>query len=203
MNDLYHHGIKGQHWGVRRYQNQDGTLTAAGKKHYKSIQKEYGDDYKRAHNDIYGKGNKTFNEEGMAKSKRAVKAETKYTSSIRNLDNDPKYMTNRFKKKQDEVKEAYGKLQEANSWKGFKGLKRGKYAKDYQQKNHELVQMIFSGENKKFDAARDKAAEKIKSKYFDETASAILRDNGYEDNKKARTWLKDHILTDKYVSWDD
>ena len=29
---LCHHGIKGQKWGVRRYQNEDGTLTALGKK---------------------------------------------------------------------------------------------------------------------------------------------------------------------------
>ena len=28
---LVHHGIKGQHWGVRRYQNEDGTLTNIGK----------------------------------------------------------------------------------------------------------------------------------------------------------------------------
>ena len=33
-NELYHWGIKGMRWGVRRYQNKDGTLTAAGKKHY-------------------------------------------------------------------------------------------------------------------------------------------------------------------------
>lgn len=32
--ELYHHGIKGQKWGVRRYQNADGSLTDAGKKHY-------------------------------------------------------------------------------------------------------------------------------------------------------------------------
>lgn len=31
---LAHYGIKGQKWGVRRYQNSDGTLTAAGKKRY-------------------------------------------------------------------------------------------------------------------------------------------------------------------------
>lgn len=31
---LYHHGIKGMKWGVRRYQNKDGTLTPAGKLRY-------------------------------------------------------------------------------------------------------------------------------------------------------------------------
>lgn len=33
-NELYHHGILGQKWGIRRYQNPDGSLTAEGKKRY-------------------------------------------------------------------------------------------------------------------------------------------------------------------------
>lgn len=35
-SDLTHHGIKGQKWGIRRFQNDDGSLTAAGVKRYAS-----------------------------------------------------------------------------------------------------------------------------------------------------------------------
>ena len=35
-NELYHHGIKGQRWGIRRFQNPDGSLTAAGRDRYNS-----------------------------------------------------------------------------------------------------------------------------------------------------------------------
>lgn len=34
QDELQHHGTKGMRWGVRRYQNKDGSLTPAGKKHY-------------------------------------------------------------------------------------------------------------------------------------------------------------------------
>ena len=35
-NELMHHGILGMKWGVRRYQNKDGSLTPAGKRRIKS-----------------------------------------------------------------------------------------------------------------------------------------------------------------------
>lgn len=45
-NTLAHWGVKGMRWGVRRYQNADGTLTPAGKKRYDDNTHE---DYRRAH----------------------------------------------------------------------------------------------------------------------------------------------------------
>lgn len=51
-DELFHHGIKGQRWGIRRYQNEDGTLTDAGRKKYdkayeyghRAFQKDYNPD---------------------------------------------------------------------------------------------------------------------------------------------------------------
>lgn len=36
-NELRHFGIKGMKWGIRRYQNSDGSLTDAGKKRYSNV----------------------------------------------------------------------------------------------------------------------------------------------------------------------
>lgn len=50
MNNLQHHGIKGQKWGRRRYQNKDGSLTVEGKQRYGSrenFDKQYEKDVKR------------------------------------------------------------------------------------------------------------------------------------------------------------
>lgn len=46
QDELWHWGIKGMKWGVRRYQNKDGTLTTEGKKRY---QQDDHPDYTRAH----------------------------------------------------------------------------------------------------------------------------------------------------------
>lgn len=50
-DELQHHGVKGQKWGVRRYQNKDGSLTPEGKKRTRVSLSVYGAAVRKAKSD--------------------------------------------------------------------------------------------------------------------------------------------------------
>ena len=73
-SELYHHGILGQKWGVRRYQNKDGSLTAAGKAKVKQFKKDETADIKRKLANKKEKINKKISETDDEQKKQELKS---------------------------------------------------------------------------------------------------------------------------------
>lgn len=70
-NYLCHYGVNGMRWGVRRYQNSDGSLTPAGRKRYERDQRE-------------NSGKKKGNKVGQADPNRWVKEDLTRTQRLTN-----------------------------------------------------------------------------------------------------------------------
>ena len=83
-DELYHWGVKGQKWGVRRYQNADGTLTAAGKlreskQKYKEERKAEKEAMKAQKRDeAVSKLTETYKKKGYSDDVAKMKAEEQY-----------------------------------------------------------------------------------------------------------------------------
>ncbi len=72
-DELYHHGILGMKWGVRRYQNKDGSLTPKGKK-------RYSEDYNESRN-IKRKGIKRMSNDDLRKVNNRDSLERTYKNN--------------------------------------------------------------------------------------------------------------------------
>lgn len=71
---LQHWGVKGQKWGVRRYQNKDGSLTPAGKKRYDQDVRENNAKKKDNRIVIDGPDAKRWVKEDISRTKKVVDA---------------------------------------------------------------------------------------------------------------------------------
>lgn len=85
---LVHHGILGMKWGVRRYQNRDGSLTSTGKRRSKSD--EYHEDYKNAH---VKKSVKNMSNSELKKRNERLQAERQYANLTRKTNAGKKAVT--------------------------------------------------------------------------------------------------------------
>lgn len=68
-HELYHHGIKGQKWGVRRFQNKDGSLTPAGRERYQDEELDDGTYILKKGSEVH---RVTANPEGEKKGKAYI-----------------------------------------------------------------------------------------------------------------------------------
>lgn len=110
-DELYHYGKKGMRWGVRRYQNSDGSLTAAGKKRYARDAREKEYDKYDSETGTYFKASKKngrsdlavdadrYVREDLTRSRRLADETSGLTNKLKNANDQA--MRNKTKPKMD------------------------------------------------------------------------------------------------------
>lgn len=198
MNELYHHGVKGQRWGVRRYQNKDGSLTNAGKKRYKATNGDFVKQYNKGDRhagDMFD--NVYYANHRLSKTnKRYAELDQEIDKAYRKIDNDPAYFT----KKGWKAEKAHKKAVEANKkYQNAKGLSKAAawvkktIANDNAQRAV-FLEMTSKRNYNEYIKKRDERYEahaKATKGFKEEQAGIILRDLGYEDTKKARKFVSE------------
>ena len=87
-NVLYHHGVKGMRWGVRRYQNKDGSLTDAGQKRYDRDIRENNAKKKDNRIKIDGPDAKRWAKEDLERTKKAVDTSSSLTRELKSIERE-------------------------------------------------------------------------------------------------------------------
>lgn len=129
--DLYleHHGIKGQKWGVRRYQNPDGSLTADGEKRYSGerghlrYQKDKAKYYEKSINDALKR------DAGYLKERWLLKEANEYAQGQANK------LSNKKKINQDKIDKF---LNESNAMQ----KKMKEIEKDFEKNRKQIIDLV-------------------------------------------------------------
>jgi hypothetical protein len=100
-DELYHYGVKGMKWGVRRYQNEDGSLTSLGKKRDKMLSdRKIAKKYSTTSNIV----NAEYSRREFEDAKTRLKLENQKKKSKRQQDLEKKYLKQGFTKDEAKIK---------------------------------------------------------------------------------------------------
>ena len=175
-DSLAHHGIKGMHWGIRRYQNPDGTLTDAGKK--RQQKKEY------------------------KAAKKAIKIADKQETLTPSSMDDPSYKNR--KAVQKKMISEHDQSKEVKDYLDYDQKLYDFVKKSAEQQGIPMNQIVLTSKDpvvaelsKKREAAFNKGRQ-IANKYIDEYSRALLRDIHAEDTEGGRMYVKEFLNKNGY-----
>nr|DAU44394.1 MAG TPA: hypothetical protein [Caudoviricetes sp.] len=174
MSELHHHGIKGQRWGVRRFQKENGSYTEAGKKRYLG---KNGDitsldrnskKLKKLGNEMYDRINNNKKYEDMHEDYRRKFLNA--TAGIGYSRKEQRYqtLTNNFRNGRSTYLQARTRNRLFNQI-------AGSNARDK--------------ETRRIKMQRAQAQSLVNKQYANKKASQLLRDFGYDDNAKSREYV--------------
>lgn len=112
--ELYHHGVKGQRWGVRRYQNKDGSLTKAGKR--RKAKEDYENEIEGRRKALNARADKLYDQsiEGKWKKKHPNADPDDFGDKVAGNPNfkDPKFdQSDRLRSRASTLDKSYAKNQ--------------------------------------------------------------------------------------------
>lgn len=178
--ELYHHGIKGQRWGVRRFQNEDGSLTPAGKKRQAKLEKKLEKKYAKA-GDAAG---------------RAAYHKSKGDEAAKQYDDNAKVLNRAAAQYEKEGKilraEAARRLAKRQTEKGLKA-----------RENYDLVAEAYLEQSKYYNKKANKFATKKNIDLGKERVNSILKkfkQKGFDAEKRDEEI--DNLFREREKEWE-
>lgn len=175
-DELYHHGIKGQRWGIRRYQNKDGTLTPAGKKRAAKLESEYekvtgkkigGSTSQTSSKKSYSKKPVSGKDDETGKLKSLTDDELRNKVNRTRLENDYKNLMGEKNKKESSLKNANDDMNEI--------VRKERLAND--KLNEQIRKIKLTNELKSLTPETKSIGRKIVEELRDQSIS-VLKDKG-------------------------
>ena len=191
-SELYHHGILGMKWGVRRYQNKDGSYTAAGKKRYAK--------------ELYSEMKKNSEKLGYSEYGKAVKKKLSSDKRVKDyVSSNSKEYNQLFREWADITDKLDSEYENSDTYKRAynEAIKKG--ADPKQRHFDDYVYELMSKDVKiaKLESQSEKAADKIDmfSKKAEPLVDDILGKYGgkqvstfYGNDRKAKEWVYNAII---------